>query len=142
MSTRTTPIICDILAVKNSTQYATETQIVIYLCTADGNWRLVRPCLVDGLKEPGKNKNPPCSLSFCIQYIFPPQAAYPCLPRGCRCLSSVSLWPPLPLDGERVRVLGLLELLMPMEALRWPCRNTPSPIKTLKVIWKLTTITV
>lgn len=69
------------------------------------------------------------SLSSCTKYIFPPQA-YPCLPLGCRCLSSVSLWPPLPLDGERVRVLGLLELLIPMDALRWLCRNTPSPILT------------
>lgn len=51
-------------------------------------------------------------------------ASYPCLPLGCRCLSSVSLWPPLPLDGERVRALGLLELLTPMEALRWFCRDT------------------
>lgn len=51
-------------------------------------------------------------------------APYPCLPLGCRCLSSVSLWPPLPLDGERVRALGLLELLTPMEALRWFCRDT------------------
>lgn len=53
-----------------------------------------------------------------------PVLTYPCLPLGCRCLSSVSLWPPLPLDGERVRALGLLELLTPMEALRWFCRDT------------------
>lgn len=49
---------------------------------------------------------------------------HPGRPLGCLCLSSVSLWPPLPLDGERVRVLGLLELLTPTEALRWFCRST------------------
>lgn len=69
-----------------------------------------------------------------IQMVFPFSASnfrgtililpHPCRPLGCLCLSSVSLWPPLPLDGERVRVLGLLELLTPMEALRWFCRNT------------------
>ncbi len=35
--------ICDILTVKNSQQYVTETQTVIFLHTADGNWRLVTP---------------------------------------------------------------------------------------------------
>lgn len=56
---------------------------------------------------------------------FPRICPYPCLPLGCLWLSSVSLWPPLPLDGERVRVLGLLELRTPMEALRWFCRKHP-----------------
>lgn len=60
-------------------------------------------------------------LAFCKGMTV--QKHYPCLPLGCRCLSSVSLWPPLPLEGDRVRALGLLELLTPMEALRWPCRN-------------------
>lgn len=69
-----------------------------------------------------------------IQMLFPFSASdfrgtililpHPCRPLGCLCLSSVSLWPPLPLDGERARVLGLLELLTPIEALRWFCRNT------------------
>lgn len=60
-----------------------------------------------------------------ITLISPRVCPYPCLPLGCLCLSSVSLWPPLPLDGERVRVLGLLELRTPMEALRWFCRKHP-----------------
>lgn len=53
---------------------------------------------------------------------------YPCLPVGCRCLSSVSLWPPRPLEGDLVRFLGLLELLTPMDARRWPCRDGPISI--------------
>lgn len=53
-----------------------------------------------------------------------PHPPHPCLPLGCLCRSSVSLWPPLPLDGERVRDLGLLELLTPTEALRWLCGDT------------------
>lgn len=111
-----------ILVVKNRTQYATWTQTVIFLRTADGNLRFSDRCQSMALKDLVR-----VSLTSCILSLHSP---YPCLPLVGRCLSSVSLWPPLPLDGERARVLGLLELLMPMEALRWPCRNTSSPIQT------------